>query len=249
MQSFNTNNSAPAENQAFHASDCEAGCEPNDKYPIRFTPKTSVATALPDGELLAAATSTYHNWDWILSPIEWSHYTFKLNVQGGPPEEEVESFLGKAESFISLRAVDSPYLNRILAKPLPVLKKLDIISSGSKRHIECLATTKLGHLTNFHFKIYPKFNITSKLGDILLGFLQGCLQLKVAFFGYLPYESTAEEKSTKIVSLPCLCSFTHESPDETFHIHSQSHICQSPWVTCGNLSLASPLHMANLVFR
>ena len=140
------------------------------------------------------------------------------NAKDGSQESQMEYFLSKTNRFVSLQAVDSPYLDKILAKPLLSLKNLDIISSGSEEYIQCLATTKLGHLTKLHFEIYPKSNITPGLGDILLDFLQGCLQLKVAFFGYLPYESTAEEKSTKIVSLPRLCSFTHKSPDETFHI-------------------------------
>lgn len=147
-----------------------------------------------------------------------------------PSEIVVESLMRISYRLTSLRSLrtdqDLPFLKELLIKPLPILKNLDVATSGSLFSGSLAATSfdrpifNIPQLTNVCFKsIGPGFVDAPRVGDGLLNFLRGCPMLEVASFNYgdqkhlnRDIEFTTDEKSTEAVSLPCLRSFTHESP-------------------------------------
>lgn len=214
---------------------------------------TAVASHLEDDNSLIAATYVCHFWRSALisSPRLWSRLTFEnerravmflersrsapvfVNLASNYKPSEVlrASLTGVTDRLVALRGAHIPFLEELLVQPLPILRKLDVVTSGDLPSVSSLATTNLSrplfhlpHLTHFSFKLCRCLGsaVTTTMGDGLLDFLRGCPQLEVAFFGYGDQYAdigfTTDEVSTQAVSLPSLRSFTHESPVDTVYI-------------------------------
>ena len=206
----------------------------------------AVASHLEDDKSLIAATYVCHFWRSALisSPRLWCHLTFEnerrtvaflersksapvsvdLRGNSDPSETVRESLMGITNRLTALRGAHVPFLDELLVKPLPMLKRLNVVTSGG-------LPTNLGrplfhvpHLTNFSFKLCRCSGsaVTTMMGDSLLDFLRSCPQLEVVHFGYGDLGTdigfTTDEASTEAVSLPRLRSFTHESPVDTIYI-------------------------------
>lgn len=229
-----------------------------------------VASHLRDDKSLIVATHVCEYWRRTLLsfPFLWSHLTFNNEqralmflerakstlvsidlIDNRKPSKEVKERLkGIANRIAALRAVCAPFLDELLAQPLPTLKNLDLITST---FVTSLATTDLGsplfpRLTNFRFILrnHPsRFKILPRLGDSLLDFLRNCPQLEVAFFDYgnlgdRDIEFTTVEEPEMAVSLPRLRSFAHESTIWKIHTGlfnrlSLSHGCDVAFTTTG----------------
>lgn len=146
-------------------------------------------------------------------------------------ERVSESLMGITDRLIALRGAHLPFLDELLVQPLPMLRNLDVVTSGDLPSVGSLSTINLGrplfhvpHLTHFCFKVCHCLGSAAmtRMGDSLLDFLRSCPQLEVAYFGYgdpgTDIGFTTSETSTEVVSLPRLRSFTHESPVDTIYI-------------------------------
>ena len=161
---------------------------------------------------------------------------FRLN--GALSVRVRESLKGITHRLAGLEGAHSEFLDELLAQPLPTLRKLDVSSVGgflrkqSKPSLPSLRSlTVFGpgyslpyapHLTNFSFDPrLPTAHIGS-LGGSLLDFFRSCPMLEVVFLRYgdpnTDIEFTTDQASTGAVPLPCIRSFTHETPFDTIHI-------------------------------
>lgn len=225
----------------------------HNSFSHRIPPEmlAEVASHLEDDRSLIAATHVCHFWRSALisSPHLWSYLTFKnerravaflgrsksapvcVDLTDSELSETVrESLMGVTHRLAALRGAHVPFLDKLLVQPLPILKNLDVVTSGDLPSVESL-TTNLGrplfhvpHLTHFCFKLCRCSGsaVTAKMGDSLLDFLRSCPQLEVAYLGYgdpgADIGFTTDEALTETVPLPCLRSFTHESPIDTIHV-------------------------------
>ena len=213
----------------------------------------AMASHLENDESLLTATYVCHFWRSALisSPRLWSHLTFEnerraavflersrsapvsvdLRTNNEPSEAVMKSLVGITNRLTSLRGAHVPFLDELLVQPLPILRNLDVVTSGTFPSVVSLASTNLGRpmfhvplLTRFCFKLCRCSGsaVTTRMGDGLLDFLRSCPQLEVIHFGYGDQGAdigfTTNEASTKAVSLPRLRSFTHESPVDTIYI-------------------------------
>ena len=123
-------------------------------------------------------------------------------------------------------------LDRFLTQPLPLLRDLGLFGSMDEPEkpsmqelpsVRSLTTHDLKHppwlrvenLTNFRFELSLTLGIPPVFGRSLLKFLQSCPLLEVVHLCYgrevHDIEPTTRPE-TEMVSLPCLRSFTHDSP-------------------------------------
>ncbi|KAF9783310.1 hypothetical protein BJ322DRAFT_1070122 [Thelephora terrestris] len=130
------------------------------------------------------------------------------------------------DRLITLRGAHSPLMDQILAKPPPFLRTLNTFQSPGQSwnppmrslpSLRSLAITDLGcylfrvpHLTVFRLELTRNSRLPERLGDNLIDFLRSCPLLEVFFISY--DSSGMNIVSTEAVHLPCLRSFTHESP-------------------------------------
>ena len=224
----------------------------------RLPPETlvTVASHLVDDESLTVATQVCHFWRslFLSSPSLWTHLTFGhqnerrallflersksapvfVDFKGNSGSREVveKALKGIGHKLASLQAVDVPFLNELLDQPLPILKKLDIATSGGLLSVGSPTATNPGdpqfrvpNLTHLCFKLESDHSssvVAPRIGDGLLGLLRNCPLLEVAFFRYGESNPdiafTTDEESTEAVPLHHLRSFTHESPVETIHL-------------------------------
>lgn len=218
----------------------------------RLPPETLAAVAfhLDCDKSLIAATHVCHFWrsTLIASPPLWSHITFDRNElrafeflersksagvsvdltgDSKPSVTVKESLMRVSDRLTSLRAVNVPFLDELLIQPLPILRDLEVSTSGKSFSVPPPAATSLGrplfhvpHLTKLRLVIRDSLD-APRMGDNLIDFLRNCPLLEVAFFGYgnsdVDIKFTTDEGSTDAVSLPRLRSFAHESPVEKIH--------------------------------
>lgn len=167
-----------------------------------------------------------------------------------------ESLKRITRRLMTLRAVDVSFLDELLIEPLPTLRNLDIVTSEGFPSIMTLATTTPCHplfhapnLTNFRFRLRPpqRFVETPEVEDRLLNFLQHCPMLEVVFLGYDDTHtgsgSITNKASTRVVSLPHLRSFTHESPADTIHTTLFNRLSLPP--TCDIAFAVTDLLLSN----
>lgn len=220
----------------------------HDSFTLRLPPEilTTAASYLGDDASLIAATQVCHFWrsTLISSPYLWSHLTSDWNMQrtlmflerskSAPISVHLTgsvgswgvSLMGLRDRLTSLRATDTPSLDQLLIKPLPVLRNLDVVASGYLSYVRTLAATDpVPRLTKFYFKLNPRRpgdEATHRTGDNLLDFLRSCPLLEVVFFSYgdpdRDIEFTIDGGCTEPISLSFLRSFTHESPFENVHV-------------------------------
>ena len=215
-----------------------------------------MASHLQDNESLIAATHVCHFWRWALisSPRLWSNLILgdesraqvflerskfvpvSVEIRGKRrlPKTVREILKEIAERLTALRAEHISSLDELFIKPLPMLRNLDITTSGFPSSNASRTLFHVHNLTSFVFTLRSSGFVAPRLGDSLLKFLQSCPLLEVAFFDYCDLEqdieSTIGEASTKAVSLPHLRSFTHESPLEMIPVGLFNRLSLQP--TC-----------------
>ena len=222
----------------------------HNSFSHRLPPEilAAVASHLRNDRSLITATYVCHFWrsTLISSPRLWSHLTFEnerrtvaflgrsklapvsvdLTSNREPSEVVRISLMGITNRLTALRGAHVPFLDELLVQPLPILRNLDVVTSGGLPSVGSLGRPlfHVPNLTNFCFKLCRCSGspVTSRMGDGLLDFLRSCPQLEVAHFGYgdpgKDIEFATEVASTEAVSLPRLRSFTHESPVDAIHI-------------------------------
>ena len=202
----------------------------------------AVASHIRDEESLVLATHVCQFWRLVLisSPCLWSRHrvTYKnalvllersksvpISVDIGGHEilsEPVEKSLKEAASKLTaLRATDGRSLDQILSQPLQILRSLAIISDHKSPSAIAWSNNPLSppfyapNLRKFHFEQrYHSPGGISSLEDGLLVLLRSYPLLEVISFCYKDERKT-HETFTMTVPLPYLCSFTHQSPDDT----------------------------------
>ena len=206
-----------------------------------------------DGRSLIRVTHVCHRWrsTLIFCPRLWSHIEFKNEkralafverskpvpvsiklVGDSPSKVTMELLTTIANRLITLRGMHGSFLSGLLAQPLPLLRKLDILESvylpaglsmPTLPSVKSLATRDIAfslfhfpNLTNFRFEPSHHSDGPSRLGDRFLALFRSCPMLEVVFLSYDSYadgiEFMTDETPTDAVSLPCLRSFTHEAP-------------------------------------
>lgn len=201
-----------------------------------------VASHLEGDKPLIAVTHVCHLWRLALisCPYLWSNITFgderralvfterskavlisvHIRENSEQSKEVKESLMRVTDRLATLRAERVSFLGELLIKPLPKLRTLDVVTSGGFTSVNlCRPLFHVPNLTNFRFAMCRSGSeFTPRLGDSLLGFLRSCPLLEVAFFGYGDPENDMEfttgNSSSEVIPLPCLRSFTHESPVE-----------------------------------
>lgn len=205
-----------------------------------------VASHLESDNSLIVTTHVCHLWRWALisCPRLWSNLTFRdegralaflkrsksvpvfVDIRGNSEPSEIvrESLVGITDRLALLRVDRLSFLDELLVKPLTKLESLDVVTSGGFPTANLRPPLfHVPNLTNFRFVVCPSnFQFAPRLGDTLLEFLRSCPLLEVAFFEYgdreKDIEFTTDEASTGTISLPCLRSFTQESPLSTIPI-------------------------------
>ena len=228
----------------------------HDSWIHRLPPEILAAMAfhLEDNTSLVAATHVCHTWRTTLLsyPRLWSHLDFEneepalvflerskssslsvdLAAAEGPSEIVRELLDEIATRVITLWAEDGPFLDELLARPLPELEALEIANSREfplreltyLPSLTSLVISGLDHL-KFHAPILTSFQLTRKptilprewAATILLDFLRSCPLLEVIFLDC--YDPDANPDSDGVVSLPLLRSFTHESPRGRYSLY------------------------------
>ena len=145
------------------------------------------------------------------------------------PSEIVRESLKKiATRVITLRAVHNSFLDGLLSQPVPALEGLEIterVRALARKSIQYQCLPSLTSFAihgfdplRFHAPLLTSFHITHKPGSSrewqwatrgVLDFLRGCPLLEVVFLGC--DIQTTHYNADKLVSLPLLRSFTHES--------------------------------------
>ena len=153
----------------------------------------------------------------------------------GDPSEAVGKSLNEVATRVTaLWAEHGPFLDELLAHPMPMLEDLEIIESDehppkNPTHLPSLTSLTISGSDPllFHVPILTSFHVMDNPADVsprlawkvesLLGFLRSCPLLEEAFFrcGVLDTHPSSDE----VVSLPLLRSFTHESPRDKYQPH------------------------------
>ena len=229
----------------------------HNSYSHRLPPELlgAVASHLNDDKSLVVATHVCHHWriSLLASPCLWSHLdlanqkralVFLERSKSAPlsvdlvgvnrPSEVVKQSLKDITTrVITLWAVHDPFLDQLLAQPVPMLKTLEIteFDVAPTKPVQCLPslTSLVVHGSNslrFHAPLLTSFHITYKSGDsprwewaaqTLLDFFRSCPLLEVAFLSCGILDTHPD--SGEVVSLPLLRSFTHESTGDRYQLH------------------------------
>ena len=161
-----------------------------------------------------------------------------------------ESLKRIANRLATLRGVHSLFLDELLAESPPMLKNLNAVqlpqlsweqSMQSLPSLRSLAITDLGchlfhvpNLTNLLFEQTPFSSVSRRFGNDLIDFFRSCPLLEVILLRYgnssMNVESTSHKASIEAIPLPCLRSFTHESPTDEVHVSLFNRLSLPP--TC-----------------
>ena len=225
----------------------------HDSWAHRLPPEmlVTVASHLEDDTSLVTATHVCHLWRTTLlsSSRLWSNLDFiseecALAFLGRskstplvvdlmdvytPSEIVRESLNDIATRATTIRAEHSPFLDELLARPMPMLEVLEITESDElppkkPAHLPSLTSLTiygfdllLFHaplLTSFHLA-HDSINASQELtAGTLLNFLRNCPLLETVFFDCIVLPDFDE-----VVSLPLLRSFTHESPCDEYQLY------------------------------
>lgn len=206
----------------------------------------ATVVAYLDEESLIAATHVCRFWRSTLLSYSglWAHPSFKneqralvfLERSKSAPvsidltevprlSEKVKEQLKEITTrLVALSAVHCPFLDELLNRHFQILTTLDVITYEGFPSVASLAPSNLRHLTKFCFKLSSLqggFPVIPKIGERLLQVLRSCPRLEVAIFSYGNPDTDLEfpvgRAPTDAVFLPCLRSFTHESPSDTIH--------------------------------
>jgi len=158
--------------------------------------------------------------------------------------EVVRRTLKKITSKVAkLRVSHDFFLDELLAQPMPELEELEIIDSDElprekPAHLPSLTSltiygfdTLWFHtpiLTSLHLIRDPARGSREWTTAILLAFLQSCPLLEVVFLSCDDPDTSPD--SDDVVSLPLLCSFTHESPRDRYPLYLLDRLSLPP--TC-----------------
>ena len=225
----------------------------HDSWTHRLPPEilATVASHLEDDTSLITATHVCHLWRMTLlsSPRLWSYLDFTneecalvflersksaplvvdLMDSYDPSEIVRESLKEIATRAATLRAEHSPFLDDLLAHPMPMLEVLEVTKSDElppKKHVHLPSLTSLiisgldplrfhvPLLTSFHHAHNPINPSQEWSGGILLGFFRNCPLLETVFLS-----CDVRPDSNEIVSLPLLRSFTHDSPCNEYQLY------------------------------
>ncbi|KAF9783301.1 hypothetical protein BJ322DRAFT_144978 [Thelephora terrestris] len=223
---------------------------------------TKVAYHLVHDKSLVSATHVCRYWRYTLlsSPLLWSHIEYEnegralaflerskpapLSISFGrfstTSEMFKESLMTITDRLIALRGGYTPFLDRFLTQPLPLLQDLDLFDSVTDRpkakstptlpSVRSLAARDVDYcllfhvpnLTNFRFELKHSSSEPAPLADDLFAFLRSCPLLEVVFLSCgnrgMDMKFTKGKEVTDAVSLPHLRSFTHTSPSEIIDI-------------------------------
>ena len=208
-----------------------------------------VASHLEDNTSLITATHVCHLWRMTLlsSPRLWSHLDF-INEECGlaflersksaPLVVDLiyaysrskivrESLNDIATRATTLQAKHGTFLDELLARPMPKLEVLEVFEFGAlppkkPAHLSSLTSLAISGLDPLRFNtpLLTSFHVTpfnssqEWTTSILINFFRNCPLLETIFLG-----CDVHLDSDKVVSLPLLRSFTHESPYDTYQLH------------------------------
>lgn len=236
----------------------------HDSWTHRLPPEILVAAAshLRDDASLVAATHVCHFWRVTLlsSSRLWSHLDFAnegralvfldrskstpLSVDiglGNLPSEAARGLLnGVITRVTTLRSERSPYLDELLAQPVPVLEALEITepySFGADKPIQYLPSLKSLVVSDpdtllFRAPLLTYFHLTCKLANNrwsanpIIDFLGSCPLLEVASLRC--GDPDMHPDSDVVVSLPLLRSFTHELLSDRYTLCLFDHFSLPP---------------------
>ena len=185
----------------------------------------------------------------LSSPRIWSHLDFENEqralvflerskstplvvdlVDTDDPSEVARKSMNEiATRTIALRADHGLFLDELLARPMPLLEVMEVTESEEPppkkpAHLPSLTSLIISSfgpllfhaplLTSFHLAYDPIDPSEEWKAGILLDFLQSCPLLEAIFL-----RCEVHPDSDKVVSLPFLRSFTHESPCAQYQLY------------------------------
>ena len=226
----------------------------HDSWTHRLPPEilATVASHLEADTSLVTATHVCHFWRATLlsSPRLWSHLNFKNEeralvflerskstplvvgiVYADDPSEIVRESLNEvAIRVTALWAEHGPFLDELLAHPMPILEFLNVTEASKPpptkpAHLPSLTSLVIYGLDTlqFHVPLLTSFYLTHDYinpsqrwtAGILLDFFRNCPLLETIFLSC----DVLPDSNNEAVSLPFLRSITHKSPSDEYQLH------------------------------